>query len=103
MLKEAVLSGRVGVIAPVRGAARPAADATAGGDSDGGVVPTWPIRSSSDWTRARPLSPASTRVTSPLPSGTASAPITLCGSRDAVLAGDSVKNGYTFYPDHASR
>jgi hypothetical protein len=35
-------------------------------------------------------------------SGTASAPITLCGSRDAVLEGESVKKGYTFYLDHAS-
>jgi hypothetical protein len=35
-------------------------------------------------------------------SGTASAPITLCGSRGAVLEGDSVKKGYTFYLDHAS-
>src|SRR6201995_3247592 len=34
--------------------------------------------------------------------GTASAPITLCGSRGAVLQGDSVKKGYTFYLDHAS-
>jgi len=35
-------------------------------------------------------------------SGTASAPITLCGTRDAVLQGDSVSSGYTFYLDHAS-
>jgi Periplasmic copper-binding protein (NosD) len=35
-------------------------------------------------------------------SGTASAPITLCGSRNAVLEGESVKKGYTFYLDHAS-
>jgi hypothetical protein len=34
--------------------------------------------------------------------GTASAPITLCGPRGAVLEGDSVKKGYTFYLDHAS-
>ena len=35
-------------------------------------------------------------------SGTPSAPITLCGSRNAVLEGESIKNGYTFYLDHAS-
>ena len=35
-------------------------------------------------------------------SGTASAPITLCGSRSAILQGDSIKSGYTFYLDHAS-
>jgi hypothetical protein len=35
-------------------------------------------------------------------SGTAAAPITLCGPRGAVLQGDSVKSGYTFHLDHAS-
>lgn len=30
-------------------------------------------------------------------SGTADAPITLCGSRDAILDGGSIKSGYTFY------
>ena len=35
-------------------------------------------------------------------SGTASAPITLCGPRSAVLDGGAVKSGYTFYLDHAS-
>jgi hypothetical protein len=35
-------------------------------------------------------------------SGTASAPITLCGSRNAVLQGESIKSGYTFHLDHAS-
>jgi hypothetical protein len=35
-------------------------------------------------------------------SGTSSAPITLCGGRDAVLSGLSVTSGYTFYLDHAS-
>jgi hypothetical protein len=35
-------------------------------------------------------------------SGTASAPITLCGSRGAVLAGQTTTEGYTFYLDHAS-
>jgi hypothetical protein len=35
-------------------------------------------------------------------SGTAGAPITLCGPRSAVLQGDSTKSGYTFYLDHAS-
>ncbi len=35
-------------------------------------------------------------------SGTASAPITLCGSRAAVLAGTSATSGYTLYLDHAS-
>ncbi len=35
-------------------------------------------------------------------SGTSSAPITLCGSRAAVLEGESIKEGYTFYLDHAS-
>ena len=35
-------------------------------------------------------------------SGTASAPITLCGSRSAILQGDSVSSGYTFYLSHAS-
>ncbi len=35
-------------------------------------------------------------------SGTASAPITLCGSRGAVLAGQTTTKGYTFYLDHAS-
>jgi hypothetical protein len=34
--------------------------------------------------------------------GTASAPITLCGSRAAILRGTSVTSGYTFYLDHAS-
>lgn len=35
-------------------------------------------------------------------SGTASAPITVCGSRGAVLAGPTTTEGYTFYLDHAS-
>ncbi|MGO9781637.1 MAG: hypothetical protein ACLPQY_18020 [Streptosporangiaceae bacterium] len=35
-------------------------------------------------------------------SGTSGAPITLCGSRNAVLEGEGIKNGYTFYLDHAS-
>jgi len=35
-------------------------------------------------------------------SGTSSAPITLCGGRNAVLSGLSVTSGYTFYLDHAS-
>ena len=35
-------------------------------------------------------------------SGTATAPITLCGSRNAILEGDSTSSGYTFYLDHAS-
>jgi hypothetical protein len=35
-------------------------------------------------------------------SGTSSAPISLCGSRNAVLSGLSVTSGYTFYLDHAS-
>lgn len=35
-------------------------------------------------------------------SGTAAAPITLCGPRGAVLQGDSIKSGYTFHLDHAS-
>ena len=35
-------------------------------------------------------------------SGTASAPITLCGSRNAVLQGQTITEGYTFYLDHAS-
>ena len=35
-------------------------------------------------------------------SGTASAPITLCGSRNAVLQGESINKGYTLHLDHAS-
>ena len=35
-------------------------------------------------------------------SGTASAPITLCGPRNAVLQGESTGSGYTFYLNHAS-
>jgi hypothetical protein len=35
-------------------------------------------------------------------SGTASAPITLCGPRSAILQGESIKKGYTLYLDHAS-
>jgi Periplasmic copper-binding protein (NosD) len=35
-------------------------------------------------------------------SGTASAPITVCGSRNAVLQGQTIAEGYTFYLDHAS-
>jgi hypothetical protein len=35
-------------------------------------------------------------------SGTASAPITLCGPRNAVLRGESINSGYTLYLDHAS-
>ena len=35
-------------------------------------------------------------------SGTASAPITLCGPRSAILRGESVNSGYTFYLNHAS-
>jgi hypothetical protein len=35
-------------------------------------------------------------------SGTASAPITLCGSPSSVLDGGSVKKGYTLHLDHAS-
>jgi len=35
-------------------------------------------------------------------SGTAAAPITLCGPSSAVLQGDSIRSGYTFYLDHAS-
>ncbi len=35
-------------------------------------------------------------------SGTPSAPITLCGPRSAVLEGDGISSGYTFYLDHAS-
>lgn len=35
-------------------------------------------------------------------SGTANAPITLCGPRNAVLQGESTDSGYAFYLDHAS-
>jgi hypothetical protein len=35
-------------------------------------------------------------------SGTSTAPITLCGGRNAILNGPSVSSGYTFYLDHAS-
>jgi hypothetical protein len=35
-------------------------------------------------------------------SGTAAAPITLCGPRSAVLQGDGIESGYTFHLDHAS-
>jgi hypothetical protein len=35
-------------------------------------------------------------------SGTADAPITLCGDRNAVLHGMSIKDGYVFHLDHAS-
>jgi hypothetical protein len=35
-------------------------------------------------------------------SGTSSAPIILCGGRNAILSGLSVTSGYTFYLDHAS-
>ena len=35
-------------------------------------------------------------------SGTSDAPITLCGSRNAILTGLSVTSGYTFHLDHAS-
>jgi hypothetical protein len=35
-------------------------------------------------------------------SGTSSAPITLCGSRNAILSGLSVTSGYAFYLNHAS-
>ena len=35
-------------------------------------------------------------------SGTASAPITLCGPRNAILQGESINSGYTFHLDHAS-
>jgi hypothetical protein len=35
-------------------------------------------------------------------SGTSSAPISLCGSRDAVLDGGSIKSGYTLYLNGAS-
>jgi hypothetical protein len=35
-------------------------------------------------------------------SGTASAPITLCGPRNAVLRGKSIDSGYAFHLDHAS-
>jgi hypothetical protein len=35
-------------------------------------------------------------------SGTRSAPITLCGPRSAVLKGESITSGNTFYLDHAS-
>jgi hypothetical protein len=35
-------------------------------------------------------------------SGTSSAPITLCGGRNAILSGLSVTSGYTFYLHHAS-
>jgi Right handed beta helix region len=35
-------------------------------------------------------------------SGTAGAPITLCGSRNAILQGDSTSSGYAFYLNHAS-
>jgi hypothetical protein len=35
-------------------------------------------------------------------SGTASAPITLCGPRGAVIDGGAIKSGYTFYLDRAS-
>jgi hypothetical protein len=35
-------------------------------------------------------------------SGTSGAPITLCGSRNAILNGLSLSSGYTFYLDHAS-
>ena len=35
-------------------------------------------------------------------SGTAGAPITLCGSRNAILQGESTTSGYTFYLNHAS-
>jgi hypothetical protein len=35
-------------------------------------------------------------------SGTQSAPITLCGSRSAVLLGESTTQGYTFHLQHAS-
>jgi hypothetical protein len=35
-------------------------------------------------------------------SGTSTSPITLCGSRSAVLEGQSIKKGYVFHLDHAS-
>jgi hypothetical protein len=35
-------------------------------------------------------------------SGTQSAPITLCGSRNAVLEGETIQHGYTLHLDHAS-
>jgi hypothetical protein len=35
-------------------------------------------------------------------SGTQGAPITLCGSRDAVLQGETIRHGYTFHLNHAS-
>ncbi|MGH3305246.1 MAG: hypothetical protein ACRDOK_26995 [Streptosporangiaceae bacterium] len=35
-------------------------------------------------------------------SGTSSAPISLCGTRSAILSGLSVTSGYAFYLDHAS-
>ncbi len=35
-------------------------------------------------------------------SGTSGAPVTLCGPRSAVLDGDGISRGYTFYLDHAS-
>ena len=35
-------------------------------------------------------------------SGTPGAPITLCGSRNAVLEGTSIRSGYTLHIDHAS-
>jgi len=35
-------------------------------------------------------------------SGTSSAPITLCGPRNAVLDGGDIKSGYAFHLDHAS-
>jgi hypothetical protein len=35
-------------------------------------------------------------------SGTPGAPITLCGSRNAVLEGESIRSGYTLHLDHAS-
>jgi hypothetical protein len=35
-------------------------------------------------------------------SGTPGAPITLCGSRNAVLEGKSIRSGYTLHLDHAS-
>ncbi len=35
-------------------------------------------------------------------SGTSAAPVTLCGSRSAILNGGSTSRGYTFYLNHAS-
>jgi Right handed beta helix region len=118
-------SGRPGASSANSPAARsrtPAPGRTSGGGSSGPVVPGTSLRcpdrhahrvsSAAELTSALATAvPGETIDLAPgtyggnfvaRSSGRPTAPITLCGSRAAVLSGGNIRHGYVFYLDHAS-